>query len=243
MDALDKPTALVASNAEAAIAAEALLRGRYDFVSLKEAEQIVALGGDGFLLQTLHEMLLRGKVCPVFGMNRGTVGFLMNEWRIDALVERLRNARAFAVAPLEMTATRVNGEVVRHHAINEVSMLRETRQTAWIEVSVNRRVVLPELICDGVLVATPAVAGSRSRGETMIAPNIPDPMCMSTGAVPQWYMNAPANFGLNVNVSDSFLTIDLNACFGSICAAWKSIECGMSTSFVSVNSTVSPTRV
>ena len=164
MDALDKPTALVASNAEAAIAAEALLRGRYDFVSLKEAEQIVALGGDGFLLQTLHEMLLRGKVCPVFGMNRGTVGFLMNEWRIDALVERLRNARAFAVAPLEMTATRVNGEVVRHHAINEVSMLRETRQTAWIEVSVNRRVVLPELICDGVLVATPAHVGGFISG-------------------------------------------------------------------------------
>ena len=77
--------ALVASNAEAAQAAEAMLRKRYDFVPLDEAELILALGGDGFLLQTLHEMLDRGRVCPVFGMNRGTVGFLMNEWRIDGL--------------------------------------------------------------------------------------------------------------------------------------------------------------
>jgi NAD+ kinase len=171
MDALDKPTALVASNAEAALAAEALLRDRYDFVSLKEAERIVALGGDGFLLQTLHEMLARGKVCPVFGMNRGTVGFLMNEWRIEALVERLRGARAFAVAPLEMKATRVNGEIVRHNAINEVSLLRETRQTAWIEVSVNGRVALPELICDGVLVATPA--GSTAYNLSAQGPILP----------------------------------------------------------------------
>ena len=171
MDALDKPTALVASNAEAAIAADALLRSRYDFVPLEDAEQIVALGGDGFLLQTLHDMLSRRKVCPVFGMNRGTVGFLMNEWRIEALVERLRRARAFAVAPLEMTATRVNGDVVRHNAINEVSLLRETRQTAWIEVSVNRRVVLPELICDGVLVATPA--GSTAYNLSAQGPILP----------------------------------------------------------------------
>ena len=81
--------ALVASTAEAAQAAEAMLRERYDFVPLEEAELIVALGGDGFLLHTLHEMLDRGRVCPVFGMNRGTVGFLMNEWRIDGLVERV----------------------------------------------------------------------------------------------------------------------------------------------------------
>jgi len=171
MNALDTPTALVASNAEAALAAEALLRDRYDFVSLKEAERIVALGGDGFLLQTLHEMLARGRVCPVFGMNRGTVGFLMNEWRIEALVERLARARAFAVAPLEMTATRVSGEIVRHNAINEVSMLRETRQTAWLEVSINGRVVLPELICDGVLVATPA--GSTAYNLSAQGPILP----------------------------------------------------------------------
>lgn len=163
--------ALVASSAEAAQAAEALLRNAYDFVEPAEADLIVALGGDGFLLQTLHEMLSRRRVCPVFGMNRGTVGFLMNEWRIEGLVERLAQARSFAVPPLEMTAYRVNGERVVSPAINEVSMLRETRQTAWLEVSVNGRVVLPELICDGVLVATPA--GSTAYNLSANGPILP----------------------------------------------------------------------
>src|SRR5688572_14614260 len=152
----DKDTALLASPAEAAQAAEVLLRERYNFVPLDRAEQIIALGGDGFLLQTLHEMLDRGHICPIFGMNRGTVGFLMNDWRMDGLRERVNGAKAISVAPLRMDAVRVNGETVSSPAINEVSLLRETRQTAWIEVSVNGRVVLPELVGDGVLVATPA---------------------------------------------------------------------------------------
>ncbi len=163
--------ALVASNAETAQAAERMLRDRYSFVPTAEAELIVALGGDGFMLQTLHEMLARGRVCPVFGMNRGTVGFLMNEWRLDNLVERLARARSFTVAPLEMSAVTVFGEEVRHHAINEVSLLRETRQTAWIEVTVNGRVVLPQLICDGVLVATPA--GSTAYNLSAQGPILP----------------------------------------------------------------------
>ncbi len=163
--------ALVASNAEAAQAAEAMLRERYEFVPLEEADLIVALGGDGYLLHTLHEMLGRGRVCPVFGMNRGTVGFLMNEWRIEGLNERLGRAKAFSVAPIEMVATSVSGEQVSHHAINEVSLLRETRQTAWIEVSVNGRVVMPELICDGVLVATPA--GSTAYNLSAQGPILP----------------------------------------------------------------------
>jgi NAD+ kinase len=163
--------ALVASIAESAQAAEVMLRDRYDFVGLEEAELIVALGGDGYLLHTLHEMLGRGRVCPVFGMNRGTVGFLMNEWRIDGLIERLSRAKVFSVAPIEMTATTVDGEQVSHHAINEVSLLRETRQTAWIEVSVNGRVVMPELICDGVLVATPA--GSTAYNLSAQGPILP----------------------------------------------------------------------
>jgi NAD+ kinase len=166
-----EPMALVASAAEAAQAADSMLQERYEFVPLDAAALVVALGGDGFLLHTLHEMLARGRVCPVFGMNRGTVGFLMNEWRIDGLVERLRRARAFSVAPLEMTATTVAGQAVRHHAINEVSLLRETRQTAWIEVSVNGRVVLPELTCDGVLVATPA--GSTAYNLSAWGPILP----------------------------------------------------------------------
>ena len=138
---------------------------------MEEAEQIIALGGDGFLLQTLHEMLHRGRLCPVFGMNRGTVGFLMNEWRIEGLRERVNKAKAFSVAPLKMEAVSVHGERKTNPAINEVSLLRETRQTAWIEVSVNGRVVLPELVCDGVLVATPA--GSTAYNLSAQGPILP----------------------------------------------------------------------
>jgi NAD+ kinase len=148
-----------------------LLRDRYDFVPRAEAEQIVALGGDGFLLQTMHEMLAEGRLLPVFGMNRGTVGFLMNEWRLDALEERLNRAKAFTVAPLAMEAETVEGKIVRHPAINEVSLLRETRQAAWIEISVNGRVVLGQLICDGVLVATPA--GSTAYNLSAQGPILP----------------------------------------------------------------------
>jgi NAD+ kinase len=167
----DKDTALLASPAEAAQAAETLLRERYNFVPLEEAEQIIALGGDGFLLQTLHEMLHRGRLLPVFGMNRGTVGFLMNDWRIDGLRERVNRAKAISVAPLRMEALTVGGDTRVNPAINEVSLLRETRQTAWIEVSVNGRVVLPELVCDGVLVATPA--GSTAYNLSAQGPILP----------------------------------------------------------------------
>jgi NAD+ kinase len=163
--------ALVGSGAESALAAEAMLRERYDFVPVDEAELVIALGGDGFLLHTLHEMLKRGRVCPIFGMNRGTVGFLMNEWRLDCLAERVANARRFSVAPLHMEAVTVGGEVLTNNAINEISLLRETRQTAWIEVSVNGRVVLPQLVCDGVLVATPA--GSTAYNLSANGPILP----------------------------------------------------------------------
>jgi NAD+ kinase len=167
----ERKMALVASSTEAAQAAATMLGKRYPFVPMEEAELIVALGGDGYLLHTLHEMLDRKRICPVFGMNRGTVGFLMNEWRLDGLLERVGRARPFTVAPIEMRATSVAGDQVSHHAINEVSLLRETRQTAWIEVSVNGRVVLPELICDGVLVATPA--GSTAYNLSAQGPILP----------------------------------------------------------------------
>jgi NAD+ kinase len=165
------PTALLAWTGEAAQAAEALLRERYDFVPLEEARQIVALGGDGFLLQTLHEMLQRGGLCPVFGMNRGTVGFLMNDWRMDGLRERVERAKTVLVVPLKMEAVTISGERFTYPAINEVSLLRETRQTARIEVSVNGRVALPELVCDGVLVATPA--GSTAYNLSAQGPILP----------------------------------------------------------------------
>jgi NAD+ kinase len=147
---------LLCSNRAAAQSAEALLRQQYAFASLEQADILVALGGDGFLLHTLHGMLEAGEPRPVFGMNRGTIGFLMNDWRLDCLAERIAAAKAIKVAPLAMRATTVNGQVHAHAAINEVSLLRETRQTAKIEISVDGRVVLPELVCDGVLVATPA---------------------------------------------------------------------------------------
>lgn len=168
---MDKPMALLASPAEAARAAEKMLRKRYNFVPVEEAEIVVALGGDGFLLQTLHDMLDGERLLPVFGMNRGTVGFLMNEWRIQNLADRLAGAKPVSVAPLLMEAATIDGKRVRNSAINEVSLLRETRQTAWIEVSVNGRVVLPELVCDGVLVATPA--GSTAYNLSAQGPILP----------------------------------------------------------------------
>ncbi len=147
---------LLSSHTEVAGSAEAMLRERYDWADADQAETLVALGGDGFMLQTLHGMLEEDRFRPVFGMNRGTVGFLMNDWRLDGLAERIAGAKAIRVAPLHMEATTLAGEVHRHAAINEVSLLRETRQTAKIEVLVNGRSAMPELACDGVLVATPA---------------------------------------------------------------------------------------
>ncbi|MEO6224689.1 MAG: NAD kinase [Sphingomicrobium sp.] len=162
---------LVASPTDAAQDAAALLRHNYDFSDAAEADMLVALGGDGFMLQTLHAMLEGGYSKPVFGMNRGTVGFLMNEWRVDGLAERLSGAKAIRVAPLEMRATTVAGETFVHAAINEVSLLRETRQNAKIEIAVNGRVALAELACDGVLVATPA--GSTAYNLSAHGPILP----------------------------------------------------------------------
>jgi NAD+ kinase len=162
---------IVSSHTEVAKAAEAMLRGRYSWTDAESAETLVALGGDGFMLQTLHEMLKSGCSRSVFGMNRGTVGFLMNDWRLDLLAERIAGAKAIRVAPLEMTARTVSGATASHAAINEVSLLRETRQTAKIEVSVNGRVVIPELACDGVLVATPA--GSTAYNLSAHGPILP----------------------------------------------------------------------
>jgi NAD+ kinase len=110
-------------------------------------------------------------VVPVFGMNLGTVGFLMNEWRSHGLDGRLERTKAFKVVPLSMTATTISGEVHALPAINEVSLLRETRQTAKLEVTVNDRVVLPELACDGILVATPA--GSTAYNLSAQGPILP----------------------------------------------------------------------
>ncbi|MES2291059.1 MAG: NAD kinase [Pseudomonadota bacterium] len=163
--------ALLVSPTDNAQDAAAKLRERRDWVDLDQADMVVALGGDGFMLQTLHAMLERRRILPVFGMNLGTFGFLMNEWREKRLDERIEGAKVFDVTPLRMEVETVEGEKVSLPAINEVSLLRETRQTAKLEVAVNNRVVIPELVCDGALVATPA--GSTAYNFSAHGPILP----------------------------------------------------------------------
>lgn len=164
--------ALLASPTASAQAARAALADAWDWCHIDEADLVIALGGDGFMLQVLHSLLdARRSSVPVFGMNLGTVGFLMNEWRQHDLEERLAGARAVKVTPLLMTATGADGRIHTVPAINEVSLLRETRQTAKLEVSVNDRVVLEELACDGILVATPA--GSTAYNLSAHGPILP----------------------------------------------------------------------
>jgi NAD+ kinase len=163
--------ALLASPTEAAQEAAKDLRARYDWVEPAEADILIALGGDGFMLQTLHTMLERRRVVPVFGMNLGTVGFLMNEWRSGDFDRRLERARSFTVAPLKMEAETIDNDRFQLPAINEVSLLRETRQTAKLEITVNDRIVIPELVCDGILVATPA--GSTAYNLSAQGPILP----------------------------------------------------------------------
>jgi NAD+ kinase len=170
-DLASRGIGLLASHNEAAQAAAKMLRRRYTWADDRDARLLVALGGDGYMLHTLHEMLDGNEVRPVFGMNRGTVGFLMNEWRLDRLAERIEAAKAVRVAPLSMRAITIRGDEWTHAAINEVSLLRETRQAAKIEVLVNGRVALPELVCDGVLVATPA--GSTAYNFSARGPILP----------------------------------------------------------------------
>ncbi len=164
--------ALVASDTERAREAEAELRDLLDWVPLEEAEVVVVLGGDGFMLQTLHHMLDKGRVIPAYGLNLGTVGFLMNKQRSRAkFLSRINKSRQIAIAPLRMDAVTQDGAHHKFNAINEVSLLRETRQTAKIEVSVGDKVRIPELVCDGVLVATPA--GSTAYNLSANGPILP----------------------------------------------------------------------
>jgi NAD+ kinase len=163
--------ALLVSPTDQAERAAAIMERRYKWSDLADAEMVVALGGDGFMLQTLHNMLEQGRILPVFGMNLGTFGFLMNEWRPRHLDKRIAAAKTFTVVPLKMEAETVSGEIISLPAINEVSLLRETRQTAKLEVIVNDRSVIPELVCDGILVATPA--GSTAYNLSAHGPILP----------------------------------------------------------------------
>jgi NAD+ kinase len=161
--------AVCAADTDVAREARARLVARYDVVDPEAADILVALGGDGFLLQTLHRHRALGR--PVFGMNRGSVGFLLNEFREAGLMERLAKSSPVLLHPLRMEATTIGGERVVATAINEVALFRQQRQTAKIRISVDGVVRLPELSCDGVMVATPA--GSTAYNLSAHGPIIP----------------------------------------------------------------------
>jgi NAD+ kinase len=154
--------ALIVSDSHVARAAGDALRAKYSFVPAREADVV---------LHCLHEALQLQDPKPMFGMNRGTVGFMMNDFKATRLEERVAAAKPFVLHPLQMTATTTAGETVSHPAINEVSLLRETRQTAKIGIAIDGKTRMEELICDGVLVATPA--GSTAYNLSADGPILP----------------------------------------------------------------------
>lgn len=161
--------AFVASRSPVAQTALTVLRERYGHTSPEEAQIIVALGGDGFMLQCLHQYMDRG--VPIYGMNRGSVGFLMNSYADDGLMERLDSAKHIALRPLHMRAELGSGDTIEALAINEVALTRDTHQAAKIRISIDGKVRMEELIADGVLVATPA--GSTAYNLSAHGPIIP----------------------------------------------------------------------
>lgn len=158
-----------ASDTPAAQEGLGLLAARYGNLPLDQAEVVVALGGDGFMLQTLHATEILD--IPVYGMNRGTVGFLMNAFAADDLPARLGQAEQTVINPLSMVATTVTGEVHRALAINEVSLLRAGPQAAKLRITVDGKLRMHELVCDGALVATPA--GSTAYNYSAHGPILP----------------------------------------------------------------------
>lgn len=156
----EKPQALEAAEA---------LRQRYGDAPVAAADVVVAVGGDGFMLETLRATMDGKK--PVYGVNCGTVGFLMNALEIDGLIERIRDAESAMIHPLAMTATGAGGKTETALAINEVSLFRQTRQSARVRISVNGQVRMDSLICDGVLLATPA--GSTAYNLSAHGPILP----------------------------------------------------------------------
>jgi NAD+ kinase len=164
-----KNVAFVASQTEEAREAYARLEKRYGNCEPNNADVIVALGGDGLMLQTLHDFMRSGK--PIYGMHRGTVGFLMNDYSGDGLIERISAAHITVIHPLLMCAHDSQGNAHEHHAINEVSLFRQSAQAAHLRILVDGRERLAELVADGVLVATPA--GSTAYNLSVQGPIIP----------------------------------------------------------------------
>ena len=163
------PIVFLASQTTAAQAAREELVARYGDAPLAQAGVIVALGGDGFMLETLHSKQTRD--IPVYGMNRGTVGFLMNAFSLEDLPRRLAQAQETTLNPLAMTATDAAGVQHEALAINEVSLLREGPQAARLRITVDGKVRMEELVCDGALVATPA--GSTAYNYSAHGPILP----------------------------------------------------------------------
>lgn len=141
----------------------------YGQYNLEECDVIVALGGDGTILHALQAHMMRGK--PFFGMNRGSVGFLMNQYHEEDLLERIAQAKEGVIHPLYMTAIAQNGEKIEALAINEVSLFRQSYQAAKIKISVDGCVRMEELICDGIMVASPA--GSTAYNLSAFGPILP----------------------------------------------------------------------
>ena len=159
----------VSSNEESALEATNLLVALYGQSAPEEADAIVALGGDGFMLATIHRFMNRD--IPIYGMNRGSVGFLMNEFSEESLLERLNAAEDTAIHPLRMSAETDDGNTVVDLAINEVSLLRAGPQAAKLRIIIDGRERLEELVCDGVLLSTPA--GSTAYNYSAHGPILP----------------------------------------------------------------------
>ncbi|MEM8687250.1 MAG: NAD kinase [Pseudomonadota bacterium] len=161
--------AFIASEADEAQSALAEFSDRFDHVHAEEADIVVAFGGDGFMLQAMHRFVSSGKA--IYGMNRGSVGFLMNEFDQSSLQERLARAEVTEVHPLRMKAVDASGSHHEALAFNEVSLLRQTYQAAKLRLAIDERTRLEELICDGILLSTPA--GSTAYNLSAHGPILP----------------------------------------------------------------------
>jgi NAD+ kinase len=161
--------AFVATDSDPAQEALKVLTARYGQNAPEDADVIVALGGDGFMLEALHAYM--SLKAPIFGVHRGTVGFLMNRFDEGDLMERLQLASEVTLHPLRMTAIGADGDMTEALAVNEVSMLRETRQAAKIAIFIDGRERMSELVCDGALVSTPA--GSSAYNVSVHGPVLP----------------------------------------------------------------------
>ena len=159
---------IASENPEAKEALKVLIK-RYDQAKLELSDVIIAIGGDGMLLKALRNSIEKNK--PVFGLNKGNVGFLMNELSFDNLEKRIQTARKVKMHPLFMSAHKINGNIFTELAVNEVSILRQTHQAAHLKITVDKKERLNELVCDGILVSTPI--GSTAYNLSARGPIIP----------------------------------------------------------------------